>query len=86
MDLYDWISDAASPATALAYIERLENYISRFDVASARGTSRDDIRPGLRTIGFERRLTIAFTLNDADVTIQRIFYAGRNWTGAFSDD
>lgn len=50
------------------------------DIASERGTRRDDIRPGLRTIGFERRVVIAFHVSARRVEILRFFYGGRNWT------
>ncbi|WP_300573191.1 type II toxin-antitoxin system RelE/ParE family toxin [Phenylobacterium sp.] len=78
--LYDWIASEASPETAMSYIGRIERFISGFETAAERGTLRDDIRPGLRTIGFERRLTIAFVVGE-QVTILRLFHAGRNWEG-----
>ncbi|RAK67581.1 type II toxin-antitoxin system RelE/ParE family toxin [Phenylobacterium kunshanense] len=81
LDLYEWIADAASPETAMAYIARVEQFISGFEIGAERGGRRDDVRPGLRTIGFERRLTIAFVVGE-DVTILRVFYGGRNWEGA----
>ncbi len=81
--LYDRISEAASPATALSYIERIENYVRGFDVASERGVLRDDIRPGLRVVGYKHRASIAFTVEDERVIILRIFYAGQNWTDQF---
>lgn len=81
--LYDWIAAAAHPDTALSYIERIEAYCRGFDVASERGHRRDDIRPGLRIVGFERRVTIAFTVEKTRVVILRIFYGGRNWEGMF---
>lgn len=77
--LYEWISAKASPDVAMAYIGRFERYCSGFDLASARGHARDDIRPGLRIIGFERRVTIAFMVTDQAVTILRLFYGGQNW-------
>lgn len=77
--LYDWIATAASPAISLSYIERLEAYILDFDFASERGHLREDIRPGLRIVGFEHRVTIAFTVEDNRVVILRIFYGGQNW-------
>ncbi len=77
--LYDWIADAASPATALSYIERIETYCLGFSQAAERGARRDDVRPGMRVVGFERRVTIAFSVEEARVTILRIFYGGRNW-------
>jgi toxin ParE1/3/4 len=42
-------------------------------------------RPGLRTVGFERRATIAFTVKGEDVVILRILYAGRSLDLAFDE-
>ena len=47
-----------------------------------RGTRRDDIRPGLRTMGFERRATIAFQVTSKEVVIVRIFYGGQDYERA----
>jgi toxin ParE1/3/4 len=38
----------------------------------------DDIRPGLRTLGYRRRATIAFHVEADQVTIVRIFHHGRD--------
>ena len=80
--LYRQIAEAASPETALAFVERVEAYLARFDVASERGTRRDDIRPGVRMIGFERRLTVTFRVTESEVTIPRVFYGGQDWPTA----
>ena len=48
-----------------------------------RGTKRDDLAPGIRIIGFERRATIAFRVEDDTVRIVRIFYGGRNYETYF---
>nr|WP_306264989.1 type II toxin-antitoxin system RelE/ParE family toxin [Pararhizobium sp. IMCC3301] len=77
--LYEWISAKASPRIALGYIERIETYCNDFDLASQRGRSREDIRQGLRIIGFDRRLAIAFIVSDNTVTLLRLFYGGQNW-------
>lgn len=42
-----------------------------------RGTKRDDLMSGLRTIGFERRVTIAFRVMKKRVEIVSIAYGGR---------
>ncbi len=34
---------------------------------------------GLRIVGFERRVTVAFTVSEDRVTILRLFYGGRDW-------
>ncbi len=83
--LYDWIAERASPQTTLGYIDRLENYVRSFDYASERGTLRNDIREGLRTVGFERRVTIAFNVTEQKVVVLGFFYGGQNWQEVLSE-
>ena len=85
IQLYDWIADAASAETAIGYIDRIETYCRGMGLASERGHKRDDIRSGLRIVGFERRVTIAFTVSETHVTILRLFYGGRNWEAVLED-
>jgi toxin ParE1/3/4 len=47
-----------------------------------RGRKRDDLLPGLRTIGFERRVTVAFVVSADAVLIEGIFYGGRDFEAA----
>jgi toxin ParE1/3/4 len=77
--IYNTIATAADPVSALRYIQRIEETCSRLDLGSERGTKRDDVRPGLRIIGFERRATVAFTVTAERVEILRVFYGGVNW-------
>ena len=80
--LYDHIADGASPVVAFRYVERIDRWLEGFATASERGARRDDIRPGLRIIGFERCLTVAFTVSEDTVVIQRVFYGGQDWAAA----
>jgi len=80
--LGDWIAERAGIDVALNYLERLEAYCTGFEIAGARGQRRDDIRAGLRVVGFERRVAIAFTVSTTEVTILRLYYGGQNWTDA----
>jgi toxin ParE1/3/4 len=80
LHLGDWIAERAGVDVALNYIERLEAYCAGFETAGERGQQRDDIRPGLRVVGFERRVAIAFTVSDIEVTILRLYYGGQNWS------
>ena len=77
--LYDYIAGAAGPATAIAYLDRLEAWCAGFSVAAERGRQRDDIRTGLRIVGYQRRITVAFTTDPERVTILRLFYGGQDW-------
>lgn len=74
MALYDWISDEALPVVALAYLVRAEPFCHRLNVGSKRGHLRADIRAGMRIIGFERRLTVAFLLGESHVTVLRVLH------------
>lgn len=77
--IYDVIAGASTPLTAARYEQRLRDYCDGLDYASECGTRRDDVRPGLRIVGFERRVTVAFTVEEDTVTILRLFYGGADW-------
>jgi len=77
-ELYDYIARHSEEDRALGYIERIEEWINGLESFPERGTRRDDIRPGLRVAGFERRVSIAFQVGTESVTILRILYAGRD--------
>lgn len=79
MEIYDWIARAASPDVAFGYAMRVETFCRKLGIASERGQLRDDIRPGLRIVGFERRLTVAFKVEQDRVVILRLFFGGRDW-------
>lgn len=77
-DLYSYIvSDAGAPR-ARSYVGNIYDYCLSFETFPERGTRRDDLAPGLRTVGYHRRATIAFRIDGAEVTILRMFHHGRN--------
>ncbi|HXZ01503.1 MAG TPA: type II toxin-antitoxin system RelE/ParE family toxin [Stellaceae bacterium] len=80
--LYRSIAEKAGHEVAGAYIDRIEAACKTLETFPERGTRRDDIRPGLRTLGFERRATIVFQVRRAEVVIVRIFYGGRDYESA----
>lgn len=85
LQLHDWIADAGGPAIALNYVERIEAYCDGFRIGSERGHLRNDLRPGLRIVGFEKRISIAFSVEDTRVVILRLFYGGRNWEAILAE-
>ena len=85
-NLYDIIADASLPARALAYIEGLRQYCLGFADFPERGTRRDAIRPGLRTLGYRRRVTVAFHVTEREVVIDRLFYGGRDLEGLLQEE
>jgi toxin ParE1/3/4 len=83
LDLYDYIAVHGSPERAIAYIERIEKACMSLRTIPDRGTLREDLRPGLRVIGFERRALIAFRVRSDTVAILHILYGGRSLEHAF---
>lgn len=81
-DLYRYIASEAGRAIAGGYIDRIEAACMALQTFPERGTRRDDIRPGLRTIGFERRATIVLRVMVREVIIVRIFYGGQAYERA----
>ena len=79
LSIGDWIAERAGVDVALSYTARLEAYCGGFEFAGERGRQRDDLRPGLRVVGFERRVAIVFAVSDDEVTILRLYYGGQNW-------
>ena len=77
--LYDHVAEKAGPRIAGDYLSRIEAACRRLDAFPERGTRRDDLAPGLRTIGFERRVTIAFRVLGRVVEIVAIAYGGRTF-------
>jgi len=77
--IYNFIAEASSPAVAYRYDERIRSFCEGLEYGSERGSRRDDVRPELRGIGFERHVTIAFIVEADRVVILRIFYGGANW-------
>lgn len=77
-ELYEFIADAGSPENAADFTESIVSFCETLASFPLRGTTRDDLRPGLRTIGFRRRVVVAFAVIDTTVAIVGIFYGGRD--------
>ncbi len=76
--VYDFIADASGTRAAISYVNRIIDHCASFAEYPARGTLRNDLKPGIRLTGFEGRVTIAFHFDDAVVVIDRILYGGRD--------
>ncbi len=78
IDLYDYIADEAGASVAGGYIDRIEAACLALATFPERGARRDDIRPGLRIVGLERRATIVFRVTEGEVLMVRFLYGGRD--------
>lgn len=78
-DILDWLEDAASPQIALGYVKGIAEFCIGLGLGGTRGRARDHIDPGLRSIGYKKRVTILFEVESDRVVISRVHYGGRDW-------
>ena len=74
-----YIASQAGSVVANRYLDRLYTACIGLAHFPERGRRRDDILPDLRTIGSERRATIAFRILKTQVEIVTIAYGGRDF-------
>ncbi|WP_112498582.1 type II toxin-antitoxin system RelE/ParE family toxin [Agrobacterium sp. lyk4-40-TYG-31] len=78
VDIYRYVSAASQSQTmARQYLDRITSYLSSFEVFPERGSLRNDIRQGLRVVGFERTISVAFIVEDGSVIILRVAQNGQ---------
>ena len=79
--LYGYISRSATPAISAGYVDAIVEHCEGLAVFPYRGQSREDLRPGLRTVSYRKRVVIAFSVDEdtKHVTILGVFYGGQNY-------
>ena len=76
-EIYRYIAERGAPNTALGYVMRLETRCANLAAFPSQGLARDDVRSGLRLLGFERKTEIAFHITPEAVVIDRLFHGGQ---------
>jgi toxin ParE1/3/4 len=83
--LHRYIADRAGEGIADGYVDRIVAFCQQLSTFPFRGKARDDLLPGLRTVGFERRATIAFMVTADAVLIEGIFHGGQDFEANFRE-
>ena len=81
--IYVYIAEAAGTEIADGYDARLRQACLGLANFPRRGTPRDDLGKGVRTLSFERRAVIAYRVAGATVRILRVLHRGRELGLAF---
>ena len=78
------VAITSSPQAADRLLERIFDHLDGLATTPMRGTSRQDIRPGLRTMGWRRTLTIAVWVDEAArrAVVVGVFFRGRDVASA----
>lgn len=84
--LYRYIARNASPMVAQRFTDAIVARCEGLNQMPRQGTPRDDLRPGLRTLSFRRRVVISYAVGETTVTIIGIFYGGQNWETLLRED
>lgn len=84
LQMYAYIAEQAGATRAHNFADRVISYCDGLATFPERGTRRDDLGPGLRIIGYRRRVTIAFHVEPGRVTIDRVLYGGRDLPSAIN--
>lgn len=82
--LHEYIADRSGLGIADGFIDRIERACAKLEDFPARGTPRDELQLGLRSIAVERRVTIAYSIDGRVVLIESVFYGGRDPAAAFA--
>ncbi|MGO1544789.1 MAG: type II toxin-antitoxin system RelE/ParE family toxin [Gulosibacter sp.] len=84
-ELYLWVAEQSGfPDRADGYVSAIVDYCEDLGDFPLRGADRSDLRPGLRTIGFRRRVVIAFAEHEQTIQILGIFYGGQDYEDLIS--
>lgn len=84
--LYDYIAANASPAIAASYTGAIVERCERLGEMPLAGVARDDIRRGLRTTFFRKRVVIAYSVAAKAVTVLAIFYGGQDYESLLREE
>jgi toxin ParE1/3/4 len=85
-ELYVYIAEQSGfPDRAHDFTTAIIEHCDGLADAPMLGRARDDLRPGLRTIGFRRRVVIAFAVYEDAVEIHGVFYGGQDYETDLSD-
>lgn len=86
VQLYDYIAANASPAIAESYTGAIVERCERLGDMPLAGVARDDIRRGLRTTFFRRRVVIAYSAGAKAVTVLAFFYGGQDYESLLREE
>jgi toxin ParE1/3/4 len=84
--LFDWIAERAGIEVGEDYTTRIEAFANALIDNPRRGSPRDDLAPGLRSIVYRRRTIIIYRASETAIEIIHIAHGGRDVARLFADD
>jgi toxin ParE1/3/4 len=84
--LYEYLAAHASPTIADTYTNAIVERCERLGEMPFAGIARDDIRRGMRTMFFRRRVVIAYSVGAKAVTVLAVFYGGQDYESLLREE
>jgi plasmid stabilization system protein ParE len=78
-EIYSYLRDRIGHERAQAYASRIEEFCRSLRKFPARGRSRDDLQPGLRSATFESRAVIVYRIVDRSVDVLRVIHGAQDY-------
>ncbi len=78
-----YIGERAGSSVADRYVAGIVARAERLAAFPLRGTPRDDLQPGLRTIVHRKTVTIAYVVESDQVAVTDFFYKGEDISARF---
>ncbi len=86
VELYVYIAAEASPEIGARFTDGILTFCESLSTFPARGTRRDDIRPGLRITSYRKHVAIVFHVSEDRVDIVGIFYGGQDYDAVLTEE
>jgi toxin ParE1/3/4 len=86
LDLQLYITEQSSVDRASHYVDRILEHCELLTDFPDLGKVRDDIAPGVRVTGFERRITLAYSLTAREVRILGVYASAMDWERLMRDE
>jgi len=86
-ELRDYLATKATRQIATGYVGRIIAYCEGLALFPHAGGSREEIRPGLKITSYQKRVTIAYVVDDdaQQVSVIGVYYGGQDWESALTD-
>jgi toxin ParE1/3/4 len=84
--LFDWIAERAGIEVGEDYTTRIEAFATALIDNPRRGSPRDELQKGLRSIVYRRRTILFYHVRGTAIEIIHIAHGGRDVARLFADD
>ena len=78
-----YIAEQAGSSVAQRFVAGVIGRSQRLSIFPLRGTPRDDLQPGLRTVVHRRTVTIAYVVEEDRVAVTDFLYKGEDIAARF---